>query len=155
MDPDSSYQIPARVYFDQLSGGGPAPRFQGGNYQRGYGAFGDFFGSLARTARNVIFPNLVRLGKSVVEDVFTNNLPLLDSARARTREAVENIATAVQRGEGRKRRRRRGAKKTSKTGSVKKAKRSVKRKKAVSKKRRTSRKKKSYSVSLQNLLRRT
>jgi len=159
---ESTTHIPAHLYVSLLDGaqqGGNLPRYTGNPIQTGYGV-SDFFSSLARTARRIIFPNLVRLGRAVVGDVFDGGKSPAESAQARTVEALMNIGEAVQRGEGRRKRRKPKKKTTRATPKkAKKArrtqnKRSTKAKKSVAKK--TSRKRKSTStVSLAKLLKRS
>jgi hypothetical protein len=105
-----TYSIPAQVYLQLLL---PNQGHPAGVGQHGYGAFGNFFGSLARTARNIIFPNLVRLGKNVISDVMQNNQPILDIARNRTMQAMQNVVSDIQSGKGKRKKARRSKKRKS------------------------------------------
>lgn len=64
----------------------------------------NFFCSLARTAKHIIFPSLVRLGRNLDSDVLENKETLLDLARHRTMEAVKDLGARNQEGEGKRKR---------------------------------------------------
>lgn len=104
------FNIPARVYVQLLSPNHPVAGST--SVQNGYGALSNFFGSLARTAKHIIFPNLVKMGRNVVSDIIGNKETLIDSARHRTMETLQNVGAQLQRGEGKRRRRKRKSRKT-------------------------------------------
>ncbi len=145
--------IPAHVYVHfllpsqgVLHGGGSIPKYMGIGPQHGHGIFGNLFGALSRTARTIIFPSLVRLGKNVVGDVM-NGESVESSATRRVRQQFGG-------GKKRKRRSKRKAIIIAKKKSGKK-KKSVSRKKSVGKKTRKRKSKKSsgkQSISLRNLI---
>ncbi len=153
---DSTPQIPAQVYMSLLEGhqhGGNLPKFVGDPVQMGYG-ISDFFNAIARTVKKVIFPNLVRLGRSVVGDTIDGGRPLKETAQARTMEALGKIASGIQNGAG-KRKRKRSAKR-KKTTPRKPRKKAGKRKPKVSVvKNHRKRTRKTATISLAKLLKRS
>lgn len=99
-----NFSIPARVYVQVLSPIHPLPG--PATVQNRYGALSNFFGSLARTAKHIIFPNLVKLGRNVVSDINGNKGTLLDSAGSRTMETLQTVGIQLQKSAGKRRRRR-------------------------------------------------
>ena len=162
MDVDDCHSpIPAHVYVQFLQplsasgqyGSGVINKYVGVGSQ--HGLFGNIFGALARTARTIIFPGLVRLGRNVINDVVSGNESFTSSATKRVRQQFGA-------GKGKKRKRpkkktqtqvprnkklkKKGSKKSRKSKSVGEPKKA----KHAKRKKRTGIK--SNSISLKNLI---
>lgn len=120
----TTLSISAQVHVQLLSAQHPVPAAH--HVQISYGALGNFFGSLARTAKHIIFPSLVRLSRNVVSDVLENKKTLLDSARHWTMEALRDAGSRIRNGEGKRKRKKKAKKVVSKNKHKKPTKKAAK-----------------------------